>query len=99
MDFNIKVRYGHFWNFQNKWHLTDFQHNFRRGKGGSRGLPSDATARIKPPPSHKSPSFHTAFEEDRSGEAQRADVFCWQKDINLTGSKEAIRSSIICKVK
>ncbi|MEQ2316733.1 hypothetical protein AMECASPLE_035653 [Ameca splendens] len=23
-----------------------------------------------------------AFERDRSGEAQHADVFCWQKDIN-----------------
>ncbi|MEQ2289858.1 hypothetical protein AMECASPLE_037502 [Ameca splendens] len=50
MDFNIKLRYEHFWNFQNKWHLTDFQHNSEGGRGGNRGLPSDATACIKPPP-------------------------------------------------
>ncbi|MED6250278.1 hypothetical protein ATANTOWER_028420 [Ataeniobius toweri] len=25
MDFNIKLRYRLFWNFQNKLHLTDFQ--------------------------------------------------------------------------
>ncbi|MEQ2293762.1 hypothetical protein AMECASPLE_036915 [Ameca splendens] len=78
---------------------TQIKAQLRRGEGGSRGLPTMTLPAYKPPPFHKSPSFHTALERDRSGEAQRADVFCWQKDIKFNWIQEAIRSSIICKVK
>ncbi|MEQ2296573.1 hypothetical protein AMECASPLE_026100 [Ameca splendens] len=63
------------------WRHYPNKAQFRRGKGGSRGLPTMPLPAYKPPPFHKSLSFHMAFEKDRSGEAQCADVFCWQKDI------------------
>ncbi|MEQ2309277.1 hypothetical protein AMECASPLE_036934 [Ameca splendens] len=65
------------------WRHYPNKAQFRRGKWGSRGLPTMTLPAYKPPPFHKSLSFHTAFKKDRSGEAQHADVFCWQKDIKF----------------
>ncbi|MEQ2289968.1 hypothetical protein AMECASPLE_038616 [Ameca splendens] len=71
MDFNIKLRYGHFWNFQNKLHITRLSAQLRRGKGGSRGLPTMPLPAYKAPPFHKSLS-HAAFQRNRLGGKQSA---------------------------
>ncbi|MEQ2310197.1 hypothetical protein AMECASPLE_006429 [Ameca splendens] len=80
------------------WRHYPNKAQFRRGKGkgGGGGVAEDCP--------HISPHLSTTLSlprglpevPDRRG--KRANVFCWQKDINSTGSK-AIRSSIICKVK